>query len=99
MSKMRQSTVLAGNADSLGVAQKIIEATNLRLFFRFRSFQPKKRVINKIVGGHVTMGSEPPPIEIYMGPTGRRKLKGPAATGATGPDGLDSSQCSEFAYS
>ena len=51
------------------------ELGNLRLFLKFEAIQPKKRIINKVVGGVVTIGSAPAPIEIYQGPTGRGKLK------------------------
>ena len=45
------------------------ELGNLRLFLKFEAIQPKKRIINKVVGGVVTIGSAPAPIEIYQGPT------------------------------
>ena len=33
----------------------------------------------------MTLGSSPPPVEVYNGPTARQKLTIPAARGAAGP--------------
>ena len=71
------------------VAREIFDLANARLFLRFQPKQVKKRVLNKIVGGMVTFGAVPPPIEIYKGPTGRRKIKGSATQRATEPVGCE----------
>ena len=57
---------------------------NARLFLDFRPVRVKKRVLNKITGGVVTLGNASPPIKIYDGPTSRRQVKGPVASCATG---------------
>jgi len=38
---------------------------NARLFLDFRPVRVKKRVLNKITGGVVTLGNASPPIKIY----------------------------------
>ena len=63
----------------------------MRLFARFRPVPVKKRVLNKLVGGVVTFGTSPPPVELYNGPTAREKLTNPAAQGAAGLGDLTSS--------
>jgi len=64
----------------LDLAGQALRLTNARLFLRFRPVQVKERVLNKVFCGVVTFGTEPPPIEIYCGPTGRRALDCNAST-------------------
>lgn len=80
------------------VAREIFDLANARLFLRFQPRQVKRRVLNKIVGGMVTFGAAPPPIEIYQGPTGRRKIKGSAAHRAE-PVGCESPTSPECVFS
>jgi len=83
----RDNSELAAQADQLGSAREVFRLVNARLFLGFRPVKVKKRVLNKVTGGVVTFGEAPPPIEIYQGPTARRKIKGPAASDAAGPGG------------
>jgi hypothetical protein len=53
---------------------QLFAETNARLFLRFKEVTPKKRTIIKLAGGEVTLGNKPPPVRLYEGPTGRRKL-------------------------
>ena len=63
------------NDTHISTASEVIELANARLFLRFQSVQVKKRRLNRIAGGVLVLGSSPPPITIYHGPTGRRGLK------------------------
>jgi hypothetical protein len=45
------------------------------VFARFQHIQRGKRGVTKLVSGVVTFGSAPLPIQIYEGPTARRKVK------------------------
>jgi hypothetical protein len=54
-----------------------------------RRVRQKKRTLNKIAGGIVTFGSAEPPIELYDGPTARKKIAGPAGVIA-GPANAES---------
>ncbi|MCH7727076.1 MAG: recombinase family protein [Planctomycetes bacterium] len=81
---------LGDDAENGGVAREIFDLANARLFLRFQPKQVKRRVLNKIVGGVVTFGTTPPPIELYTGPTGRRKIKGSGTQSAAEPIGCES---------
>jgi hypothetical protein len=52
---------------------------NARLFLRFEQVKQTKRVTNKLASGILTLGSAPPPIQPYQGPTGRGALAAFAA--------------------
>ena len=78
-------TELAASGEDLGDAKQVFDMLNARLFLKFSPVKVKKRTVNKIRGGVVTFGDAEPPIEIYEGPTGRSKIKGPATSGAAGP--------------
>jgi hypothetical protein len=62
--------------------RELFDSLNARLFLGFQPVKGKKRTLNKIIGGVVTFGDPAPPIEIYNGPTSRKKIKIPAASGA-----------------
>jgi len=82
---------LAGKADSLELARQIFQLTNLRMFMRFRPTRPKKRVINKLVGGVVTFGDAASPVEIYEGATAHKEVR----SGAKASDPLRKSDFSD----
>ncbi len=65
---------LATDDNNLPAVTQLIRATNARLYLRFRPQKLKTRMVNKLVGGVLTIGSVPPPIEIYQGPTSRSKI-------------------------
>jgi hypothetical protein len=85
MEIIRQLTELTRDGDDLGSARQIFDLLNARLFLGFHPVKVKKRTLNKIAGGVVTFGNAPPPIDVYEGPTARRKIKGSAASVAAGP--------------
>ncbi|MDA1052439.1 MAG: hypothetical protein O3C40_18425 [Planctomycetota bacterium] len=68
-------TELATGQGSLETAKQVFDLTNARLFLQFKPVQVKKRLLNKISGGVVTFCDAEPPISIYEGPTGRRRIK------------------------
>ena len=51
------------------------EGGNANLFLDFQPVKVKKRVLNKPFRGVLTFGADPPPIDVYNGPTGRGKVK------------------------
>ncbi|REJ90037.1 MAG: hypothetical protein DWQ34_18230, partial [Planctomycetota bacterium] len=61
------------------LARELFEVVNARLFLAFRKQPLKKRVVNRLHAGVVTLGDAPPPIYIYSGPTARHKVKHTAA--------------------
>ncbi len=85
MEIVHQLTCLARDGEDLGAARQIFDLLNARLFLGFHPVKVKSRTLNKIAGGVVTFGNAEPPIEIYQGPTARKKIKGPMASSATGP--------------
>jgi hypothetical protein len=66
---------LANDEANLPAITELFGAMNVRLFLRFRPEQVKRRKLNLLVSGVLTMGTAPPPIDIYSGPTARAKLK------------------------
>jgi len=86
MEIVHQLTSLSCNGDNLGEARQIFELLNARLFLGFHAVKVKKRILNKPNGGVVTFGDAPPPVELYQGPTARKKIKGPTTSDAAGPD-------------
>ena len=90
MNIIHQLAELARTSEDLGAARDLFELLNARLFLRFHQVKVKKRTLNKLASGVVTFGEAPPPIDIYEGPTSRRKIKGPAAKFAAGPNEGDS---------
>jgi len=67
---------LAADPTNLGAIGELFRRLNVRLFLSFREERPKKRVVNRVVGGVVTFGATAPPVALYEGPTGRRALEG-----------------------
>ncbi|MBA2116147.1 recombinase family protein [Bremerella alba] len=91
MAAVHQLSELAGKADNLELARQIFQLTNLRMFMRFRPTRPKKRVINKLVGGVVTFGDAASPVEIYEGATAHKEVR----SGAKASDPLRRSDFSD----
>jgi hypothetical protein len=94
-------SVLGGLTDAVAdsptgtLAREIFDLANARLFLHFQPKQVKRRVLNKIVGGMVTFGGAPPPIEIYKGSTGRKEIKCSAAQRETDPAKRESPETPE----
>jgi hypothetical protein len=71
-------------------AREAIELANVKLFVKFKRVQVKRRVLNQIAGGVVTLGAAQPPFTPYEGPTNRSKVTREAhqaAIATTGPAG------------
>lgn len=85
MEIVHQMTQLARNCEDMGAARQVFGLLNARLFLGFHAAKVQNRILNKITGGVVTFGDAPPPIEIYEGPTARKKIKGPMAKDVVGP--------------
>ncbi len=66
---------LASGSTSLGMARKVIDQTDAKLYLRFRTERPKKRAYHVIDGGVLTLGTAPAPIEVYQGHTDRKHVK------------------------
>jgi hypothetical protein len=80
---------LASKPEQLPLATQAIELADIKFFVRFRSVQNGKRLLNKVVGGIVTIGAAPPPVALYEGPTAWKIIKKAspeAANAATGQD-------------
>jgi hypothetical protein len=75
----RMADLAAAPQDLTGVG-RLFRELNARMFLRFTEVLQNKRTINKVAGGVVTFGASPPPVALYEGPTGRRHVKGPAAS-------------------
>jgi hypothetical protein len=63
------------DSGSLELAKEAIDLANAKLFLTFRPIRTKKRTLNKIAGGIVTLGAARPPVPLYDGPTSRAMLK------------------------
>lgn len=80
---------LASEPEQLPLATQAIELADIKFFVRFRPVQKGKRLLNKVVGGIVTIGAAPPPVALYEGPTAWKIIKKAspeAANAATGQD-------------
>ncbi|HEX8912595.1 MAG TPA: hypothetical protein VF796_09580, partial [Humisphaera sp.] len=75
-------TDLAADPENLPAAAELFRRVNARLFVRFREVPQGKRRLRKPLGGVVTFGDAPPPIDLYAGTTTRQKIKEAAASGA-----------------
>jgi hypothetical protein len=77
-------------SEDFGAATKHFELLNARQFVKFGQIQPNKRKLNIVAGGVITLGSAPPPVEPYAGPTSRNRLKigGEASEDATPQFGI-----------
>jgi hypothetical protein len=84
-------TELCSQPESLELAGKVFGLANAKLFLGFKPVRVKNRVLNKVSGGVVTLGDAAPPISLYQGPTGRRKLK---ESGSLGNDSKALDHCS-----
>ena len=80
----------AAESEDYVTVGELFRQLNVKLFVRFQAVAVKKRVLNKLVGGVVTFGASPPPVEIYTGPTARQKLTDPATQSAAGSGDLPS---------
>jgi len=66
---------LVQDSDDLASVTAAIATVNARVFLGFDSVQLMKRRVNQARCGAITFGVEPPPVELYRGPTGRRALQ------------------------
>jgi hypothetical protein len=89
-----ESEVEAALAFADRLAELVSDAENFaladaKLFVRFQPVQKKRRTLNQMTGGVVTLGAAPPPVALYEGPTSRDKIKqsNPGAAQAIPEDG------------
>ncbi len=61
--------------EDYALARQLFESTNAKLFLSFRPTKVKKRTLNKLVGGVLTFGAAPAPIEVYTGLTGQKHVE------------------------
>jgi DNA invertase Pin-like site-specific DNA recombinase len=73
---------LAFDGSDLPALGELFAALDVRMFCRFVPAAWGRRTVNRLAGGVVTLGSAPPPIEPYRGPTAREEVKALAATAA-----------------
>jgi hypothetical protein len=71
---------LASDEPKLQLASEAIRQADAKLFLAFSPVAVKKRTLNRIAGGVVTLGNGNPPIEVYQGPTARDRVKPPSGT-------------------
>ena len=72
---LNRLTELGSSAESLATAGELFRLANARLFLRFTAVKLKKRVVQRVAGGVVTLGSAKPPIDIYSSRTDRKSVK------------------------
>ena len=81
-------TELASNAENFALAKDAFELADAKLLVRFQPVLKKRRTLNQNTGGVVTLGTAPPSVALYAGPTSRDKIKRRnAAANATTEDG------------
>ncbi len=61
---------LASNGENFAVAREAFAVANAKLFVKFKPVRKKRRTLNQISGGVVTLGTAPPPVDLYNGPHG-----------------------------
>ena len=62
---------LVAAPDKLGSIGDLFRLANVRMYLEFAPVKVKKRTLNKLVGGVLTLGAAEPPILLYEGPTSR----------------------------
>lgn len=82
---------LAADDRNLASIKEAFRLVDAKLFLQFKPVPLKKRTVNKVAHGVLTFGAEPPPIDLYKGPTARRYIKN-AASVATDPSEADEAQ-------
>jgi hypothetical protein len=74
---------LVSSGKDFALATDAFSLANAKLFVKFKPILKKRRVLNQIVGGVVTLGTAAPPIGRYEGPTSRDKTKMTSPKAAT----------------
>jgi hypothetical protein len=78
---------LVSNERDFALATEAFSLANAKLFVKFKPIPKKRRTLNQIVGGVVTLGTAAPPIGLYEGPTSRDKIKKTSPEAATAVQG------------
>jgi Recombinase len=60
---------LLDTADNVEAVSDLIKALNAKLYVQFDPVQKGRRTVNVLIGGVLTLGSSPPPVTLYEGPT------------------------------
>jgi hypothetical protein len=65
---------LASNGENFALAREAFELANAKLFVAFKPIPKKRRTVNQISGGILTLGTAQPPVVQYAGPTSRKQI-------------------------
>jgi hypothetical protein len=82
---LRRLPSLADAPTNLAAIGELFRRVNLQLFVRFRAEKKTRRILQRLAGGVVTMGSAPAPNQKYSGATSRLALKKDKAQDKQGP--------------
>jgi hypothetical protein len=74
MSAARRLADLPRAGADLAAVTRLFQVANPKLYLRFGSKLLKKRSVNRVDSGVLTLGDAPAPIAVYQGPTARNKL-------------------------
>jgi hypothetical protein len=66
---------LAREGHNYALDKEAFELANAKLFLRFQAVPKKRRTVNRIASGVVTLGAAPPPVALYEGSTSRKRVK------------------------
>jgi hypothetical protein len=66
---------LATEGHNYALAKEAFELANAKLLLRFQAVPKKRRTVNRIASGVVTLGAAPPPVALYEGATNRKGVK------------------------
>ena len=94
----QQLVELANSPENLDRVGTLFKALDVQLYLRFRPVQKKKRILNKLVSGVLTIGNVASPIKKHEGPTSRHALNS-GAVGTKDPDGMHLSGVSNVLFS
>ena len=66
---------LADDASNLASIGTLFRQIDLQMYLRFQTVKKAKRSVNQLMGGVLTIGDVPPPVEKYSGPNATQLLK------------------------
>lgn len=66
---------LANDPENLAAIGELFSRVDVQLFLRFQPIQLKKRTVNRLSDGIITLGAVPAPIQKYSGATTRSQVK------------------------
>ena len=89
---LAQLPELVKDPTAQGGISALLQSLDVRIFLKFTEEKKKKRTVNALSGGVVTMGAAPPPISPYSGPTSRRAVKKPSEMSSEGPHSAEENE-------